>query len=113
HFGRTFRVAAQHRSPREPRSFEVEHRDGIIIRIPAAATDRADCPSPSTRTRITADAVRQLLGLLADWGVPCESRLGPSGGGSRRGPAGPSAPPSCSMSCNSADGHNTIKISYK
>jgi hypothetical protein len=92
--GRTFRVAAQHRSPREPRSFEVEHRDGIILRIPAAATDAAYCLSPSTRTRITADAVRQVLGLVADWREPCESRLAPSGSEPRKRSDDPSGKPS-------------------
>ena len=93
-FGRTFRVAVRHRSPREPLSFEVEHRDGIILRIAAAATDQAYCPSPSTRTRITAVAVRQLLGLLAEWREPCESRRVPSGDDSRKRSAGPSVTPS-------------------
>jgi hypothetical protein len=40
-YGRTFRVAAQHRTFRQPVSFEVEHRDGIISRVAAAATDYA------------------------------------------------------------------------
>src|SRR5262249_30027219 len=43
-FGRTFPIAVQHRSPREPLSFEVEHGDGIILRIAATSTDRAYCP---------------------------------------------------------------------
>ena len=32
-------------------------------------------PLPVYADQITADAVRQILGLLADWGEPCESRL--------------------------------------
>jgi hypothetical protein len=93
-YGRTFRVAVPHRSPREPRSFEVEHRDGIILRIAAAATDHAYCPVLSTRTRITPAAIRQVLGLLADWRDSCASHPDPSGGGSPKQPAGLSAKPS-------------------
>jgi hypothetical protein len=93
-YGRTFRVAVPHRSPREPRSFEVEHRDGIILRIAAAATDHAYCPVLSARTRITPAAARQLLGLLADWRDSCASRPAPSGGDSPKPSAGPSAKPS-------------------
>jgi hypothetical protein len=66
-YGQTFRVAVQHRSPRPPLSFEVHHRDGIILRITAVATDRAYRPPASPRTTITCVAIRQLLGLLADW----------------------------------------------
>ena len=93
-YGQTFRVAVQHRSPREPLSFEVEHRDGIILRIAAAATDYAYRPPPSPRTTITSMAIRQLLGLLADWREPCASRPAPSGGDSPQGPAAPSTKPS-------------------
>src|SRR5262249_55645409 len=89
-FGRTFPIAFQHRSPREPRSFEVEHRDGIVIRIAAAATDRSYCPSHLPRTRIRAPAIRRLLSLLAEWREPCESRHVPSGSASRTRSAKPS-----------------------
>jgi hypothetical protein len=89
--GRTFRVAVQHRTLREPLSFQVEHRDGIILRIAAAATDYAYCPSPTPRTRITPVAIRQLLGLLSEWSDLCELRPGPSGGGSPKRSADQSA----------------------
>ena len=80
----TFQVVARHRTSREPLSFEVEHRDGIILRIAAAATDRAHCPPSSPRSKITPVVLRQLLGLLADWKEPCVSRPVPSGDDSRR-----------------------------
>src|SRR5262249_4600591 len=86
-FGRTFRLAVQPRSPRPPLSFEVEHRDGIILRIAAAATEHAYCPAPSPRTKITTLALRQLLGLLPDGRDSCASRPAPSGGGLPTGPA--------------------------
>jgi hypothetical protein len=81
-YGQTFRVAVRHRSPRPPLSFEVEHRDGIILRIAAAATDFAYQPPALPRTTITSVAIRQLLVLLADWGQPCASQPEPSGGDS-------------------------------
>ena len=81
-FGRTFRVVARHRGPRDPVSLEVELRDGILIRIPATATDRWYCPAPSTRTRITAVALRQLIALAHQGEAPCPSDPAPSGGGS-------------------------------
>ncbi len=89
--GRTFRVAVQHRTLREPLSFQVEHRDGIILRIAATATDYSYCPSPTPRTRITPVAIRQLLGLLSEWSDLCELRPGPSGGGSPKRSADQSA----------------------
>jgi len=90
-YGRTFRVAVQHRTLRERLSFEVEHRDGIILRVAAAATDYAYCPSSSPRTKITPVAIRELLGLVADWRDSCVLRPAPSGGGSPKRSADPSA----------------------
>src|SRR5262249_29866829 len=95
-YGQTFRVAVQHRSPRAPRSFEVHHRDGIILRIAASATDYAYQPPASPRTTITCMAIRQLLGLLADWRPPCASRPDPSGGDSPNESDETSAKPSSS-----------------
>jgi hypothetical protein len=93
-YGQTFQVAVHHRSPRPPLSFEVHHRDGIILRIAASATDHAYQPPLSPRTTITCVAIRQLLGLLADWRQPCASRLDPSGSDSRSESDETSAKPS-------------------
>ncbi len=90
-YGHTFPVAVQHRTLREPLSFEVEHRDGIILRLAATATDYAYCPSSSPRTKITPDAIRRLLGLLTDWGDLCVLRPAPFGDSSPKKSAGPSA----------------------
>ena len=90
-YGRTFRVAVQLRTLREPLFFQVEHRDGIILRIAAAATDYAYCPSSSPRTKITPDAIRVLLGFVADWRDPCVSHPATSGDGSPKRSADPSA----------------------
>jgi hypothetical protein len=90
-YGRTFRVAVQHPTLREPLFFEVEHRDGIILRIAAAATDYAYCPSSSPRTKITPDAIRVLLGFVADWRDPCVLHPATSGDGSPKRSADPSA----------------------
>jgi hypothetical protein len=84
----------QHRSPRAPLAFEVHHRDGIIVRIAASATDHAYQPLASPRTTITCMAIRQLLGLLADWRQPCASRPDPSGGDSHNEPDATSSKPS-------------------
>jgi hypothetical protein len=47
---RSFPVVSEHRTPGKPRSFEVEHRDGIILRIPAAATTGSGyCPALAPR----------------------------------------------------------------
>src|SRR5580693_355789 len=90
-YGRTFRVAVQHRTRRDPLSFEVEHRDGIILRIAASATDYAYCPSSSPRTKITPVAIRELLGLVAYGRDSCVSRPALSGDGSPKRSADPSA----------------------
>ena len=90
-YDRTFRVAVPQRSPREPVSVAVEYRDGIILRIAVAATDYAYCPSPSPRSRITAVALKQLVGLLTDWRDVCASQPARSGNGSRKRTASRSA----------------------
>lgn len=61
--------------------FEVEHRDGSILRIATAATQYGYCPAPIPRTKITVIAIRCLLGLLAEGEYPCASRLAPFGRG--------------------------------
>jgi hypothetical protein len=78
-FDRTFCVVSRHRRRDAAVSLEVELRDGILIRIPVAATDRGYCPTPSTGTRITAVALRQLIAIAREGEAPCSSDLAPSG----------------------------------
>jgi hypothetical protein len=72
-------------------SLEVELRDGILIRLPIAATDRGYCPAPSTRTRITAVALRRLIALAQEGEATCPSAPGASGNGSPSTSAGRSS----------------------
>jgi hypothetical protein len=72
-------VVSRHRRPDAAVSLEVELRDGILIRIPVAATDRGYCPTPSTGTKITAIALCQLVAIAREGEAPCPSDLAPSG----------------------------------
>jgi hypothetical protein len=63
-FGRTFRVIRQsvHRGGGSPLSYEVEHRDGVSLLVPVAATEPQG--SMENRTKLSVEALHDLASLV-------------------------------------------------
>ena len=81
-FGRKF-VLASRRGPPQERSacVLVVYRDSILIKLPLGATNLRSGDAPAARTKLDAEAVRQLLAFVKECEPPCPgpSSPGPSG----------------------------------
>jgi hypothetical protein len=73
-FGRRFPVRHISRQPNSPGYAYVSYREFMTLRIPLPATQlAAPCPSERNRTKLTAEAIRDLLSLVER----CEARVRP------------------------------------
>jgi hypothetical protein len=70
-YGRRFRVLSVSHPPQRPGHVVVAYRDTMRIRIPVTATSLAPDHVPPLRTKLSRDALRDLLALLPEGAVPC------------------------------------------
>ena len=83
-YGRRFPIHAISRPLHGIGHVLVVYRDHVHLRIPLAATDLAPSPCPTRRTKLSCEAIRQLLALLQQWDTPCRNDPPPSGRDSPR-----------------------------
>ena len=83
-YGRRFPIHAISRPLHGIGHVLVVYRDHVHLRIPLAATDLDPSPCPRRRTKLSGEAIRQLLALLQQWDTPCRNDPPPSGRDSPR-----------------------------
>ena len=82
-FGRRFPVRHISRQPDSPGYVYVFYRDFMTLRIPVPATQLAvPCPITRPRTKLTVEAIQDLLSLVERCAAPCPSHPETSGTGS-------------------------------
>jgi hypothetical protein len=66
--------------PRHSEGFvEVLYRESLRLRVPLAATDRAASPLALPRSKLTLEAIRQLIALVKECHASCPSSPAVSG----------------------------------
>ena len=92
-FGRRFLLVARRGRPQERSACVlVAYRDSILIKLPLAATHSGSAAAPAARTKLDAEAVRQLLAFVKECEPPCHpSSPKTSGRACRRRAAGKSS----------------------
>src|SRR5947209_151172 len=79
-FGRRFSLVARHGRPQERSACVlVAYRDSILIKLPLGATNLHSAVAPAARTKLNAEAVRQLLAFVKECEPPCPSSPKTSG----------------------------------
>jgi hypothetical protein len=79
-FGRRFPVRHISRQPNSSGYVYVSYRDFMTLRIPLPATQlAAPYPTPPTRTKLTVEAIQDLLSFLERSEPPCPFRPETSG----------------------------------
>jgi hypothetical protein len=73
-YGRRFRVLSISHPPHGPGHVVVAYRDAMRLRIPVPATSLSSDHLPPLRTKLTRDALRELLALVPEGEVPCPER---------------------------------------
>jgi hypothetical protein len=82
-FGRRFAVRHISRRLDSPGYVYVSYRDFMTLRIPVPATQlAAPCPEAQPRTKLTVEAIQDLLSLVERCQPPCPLRPETSGTGS-------------------------------
>jgi hypothetical protein len=82
--GRRFAVLSISRQPGRPALVTVAYGDDARLHLPLSATNRADCPPPRPRAKITPAALRDLLTLVEEFTGPWRNHQRPSGHGSQK-----------------------------
>jgi hypothetical protein len=77
-FGRRFPIVRLCQMPRGEGFVEVLYRQHLRLRIPLNSTDRATLSVPCSRTKLTPDAIRQLIALVTEC-PSCRKPPRPSG----------------------------------
>ena len=80
--GRRFPIHRLCQAPHGQGFVEVLYRESLRLRVPLAATDRAPFPPALPRTKLTLEAIQQLIALVKECRTPCPSPPAPSGPGS-------------------------------
>jgi hypothetical protein len=70
-YGRRFPILRLCHAARGDGFVEVRYRESLRLRVPLAATDRATFPLALPRTKLTLDAIRQLIALVKECHAPC------------------------------------------
>jgi hypothetical protein len=70
-YGQRFPVLAVSQSPQAAGQVWVAFREGIRLRLPAAATSLAPALATQPRTRFTQPAVEEFLALVKEYALPC------------------------------------------
>jgi len=83
-FGQRFPVLSISRRSGSPRVVTVAYGDDARLLIPLAVTDRADCRLPCPRTKITPEAIRDLVTLVEEFTASWRDQPQPSGRGSQK-----------------------------
>jgi hypothetical protein len=81
-FGRRFRVVSISHPPHRPGHVTVAYRDGMRLRIPVPATRLALGSTAPPRTKLTREALLDLLSLLKECEDSCPAQPSASGPGS-------------------------------
>ena len=79
-FGRKFVLIARQGRPQERSGCVlVAYRDSILIKLPVGVTHLSSAAAPAARTKLDAEAVRQLLAFVKECEPPCASSPKTSG----------------------------------
>jgi hypothetical protein len=81
-FGRRFRVVSISHPPHRPGHVTVAYREGMRLRLPVVATNLILGSVSLSRTKLTRDALRDLLSLLKECESSCLDLQSVSGTGS-------------------------------
>jgi len=65
-YGRRFHVVWLYQPAQGPGFVDVLYREHIRLRLPVSATDRAACPLALSRTKLTMEAIQQLIALVKE-----------------------------------------------
>ena len=71
-YGRRFPIHSISRSAHGPVHVFVIYREHMHLRIPVHATDLAPCPPATVATKLTVEAMEQVISLLMEWQIPCD-----------------------------------------
>jgi hypothetical protein len=77
-FGRRFKVVSVTTPCNASGHVFVRYREKIVLRIPITATNLAHLP-PTTRAKLTSQALEELISLANQYEVLCQSNHGTSG----------------------------------
>jgi hypothetical protein len=80
-FGQRFPVLSLSRRPGSPGLVTVAYGEDARLRIPLSITDRADCLPSRPRTKITPEAIRDLVTLVEEFTGSWRDKRRPSGRG--------------------------------
>jgi len=78
-YGRRFPIHSISRPLHGAGHVFVVYHDQVHLRVPLTATDLNPSPGPTCRTKLSCEALRQLLALLQQWDTPCRNDRPPSG----------------------------------
>jgi hypothetical protein len=79
-FGRRFGLVARRGRAQEPSACVlVAYRDSILIKLPVGVTHLSSAAASAARTKLDAEAVRQLLAFVKECEPPCASSPKTSG----------------------------------
>ena len=82
-FGRRFTVLSICKSAHGLGSVLVAYREAIQLRISLPATSLNFTPAARVRTKLTKEAIHQIISLVKEDPESCHTRRSPSGNGSR------------------------------
>jgi Family of unknown function (DUF5372) len=83
-FGQRFPVLSLSRRPGSPGLVTVAYGDDARLRIPLSVTDRADCLLSRPRTKITPEAISELVTLVEEFTGSWRDKPRLSGRGSQK-----------------------------
>lgn len=78
-FGRRFRVLSISHPPHRPGQVTVAYREGMRLRLPVLATDLAPGDAAPLRSKLTREALLDLLALVKECEASCPDQPGASG----------------------------------
>jgi hypothetical protein len=78
-FGRRFQVLSISHPPQRPGQITVAYREGMRLRLPVLATNLAPRNTVLLRSKLTREALFQLLSLVQECEASCPDQPGASG----------------------------------